>query len=45
MHLMYHDKAKLLKAYGKLPESTRLNKAIGGGLDEEDDGSANDYTY
>ncbi|MCI71827.1 eukaryotic translation initiation factor 1A-like, partial [Trifolium medium] len=28
---------------GELPEHIRLNEGIGGGLDEEDDGDANDY--
>ncbi|KAK9222593.1 hypothetical protein WN944_011029 [Citrus x changshan-huyou] len=37
------DEARLLKAYGELPESTRLNEGIAGGLDEEDDGADNDY--
>ncbi|KAK1295174.1 hypothetical protein QJS10_CPA16g01252 [Acorus calamus] len=34
---------KLLKAYGELPENTRLNEGIAGGMDEEDDGGADDY--
>lgn len=37
------DEARLLKAYGELPESTRLNEGIAGGLDEEDDGGGDDY--
>ncbi|CDP08730.1 unnamed protein product [Coffea canephora] len=37
------DEARLLKAYGELPESTRLNEGIAGGLDEEDDGAGDDY--
>lgn len=37
------DEARLLKAYGELPESTRLNEGIAGGLDEEDDGGVDDY--
>ncbi|GER45201.1 eukaryotic translation initiation factor 1A [Striga asiatica] len=37
------DEARLLKAYGELPEGTRLNEGIAGGLDEEDDGPADDY--
>ncbi|KAL0309297.1 UNVERIFIED_CONTAM: Eukaryotic translation initiation factor 1A [Sesamum calycinum] len=31
------------QAYGELPESTRLNEGIAGGLDEEDDGPGDDY--
>ncbi|KAK8568989.1 hypothetical protein V6N12_007522 [Hibiscus sabdariffa] len=34
------DEARLLKAYGELPENTRLNEGI---VDEEDDGGADDY--
>ncbi|KAJ6973358.1 hypothetical protein NC653_033634 [Populus alba x Populus x berolinensis] len=37
------DEARLLKAYGELPENTRLNEGIAGGLDEEDDGAGDDY--
>ncbi|CAK9186529.1 unnamed protein product [Ilex paraguariensis] len=37
------DEARLLKAYGELPDSTRLNEGIAGGLDEEDDGAGDDY--
>lgn len=37
------DEARLLKAYGELPENTRLNEGIAGGLDEEDDGGGDDY--
>lgn len=37
------DEARLLKAYGELPENTRLNEGIAGGLDEEDEGAADDY--
>ena len=37
------DEARLLKAYGELPDTTRLNEGIGAGLDEEDDATANDY--
>lgn len=37
------DEARLLKAYGELPENTRLNEGIAGGLDEEDDGPGDDY--
>eukprot|EP00261_Vitis_vinifera_P034106 XP_019075349.1 PREDICTED: eukaryotic translation initiation factor 1A-like [Vitis vinifera] len=29
------DEARLLKAYGELPENTRLNEGIAGGLDEK----------
>ncbi|KAG6488893.1 hypothetical protein ZIOFF_050148 [Zingiber officinale] len=36
------DEARLLKAYGELPENIRLNEGIGG-LDEEDEGGADDY--
>lgn len=35
------DEARLLKAYGELPENTRLNEV--NGLDEEDDGDGDDY--
>ncbi|GMP61305.1 hypothetical protein CsSME_00023818 [Camellia sinensis var. sinensis] len=31
------DDARLLKAYGELPENMRLNEGIAVGLDEEDD--------
>ncbi|PPD99427.1 hypothetical protein GOBAR_DD03544 [Gossypium barbadense] len=34
------DEARLLKAYGELPENTRLNEGI---VDEEDEGGADDY--
>lgn len=37
------DEARLLKAYGELPENTRLNEGIAGGIDEEDDGPGDDY--
>ncbi|KAL7228945.1 hypothetical protein ACSBR2_007610 [Camellia fascicularis] len=37
------DEARLLKAYGELPENTRLNEGIAGGLDEEDNGAGDDY--
>ncbi|KAA8520709.1 hypothetical protein F0562_015019 [Nyssa sinensis] len=37
------DEARLLKAYGELPENTRLNEGIAGGLDEEDEGAGDDY--
>lgn len=37
------DEARLLKAYGELPENTRLNEGIAGGLDEEEDGHDDDY--
>ncbi|KAG6395037.1 hypothetical protein SASPL_145628 [Salvia splendens] len=37
------DEARLLKAYGELPENTRLNEGIAGGLDEEEDGPGDDY--
>ncbi|KAK6158825.1 hypothetical protein DH2020_006139 [Rehmannia glutinosa] len=37
------DEARLLKAYGELPENTRLNEGIAGGLDEEEDGAGDDY--
>ncbi|KAG6532388.1 hypothetical protein ZIOFF_006228 [Zingiber officinale] len=36
------DEAHLLKAYGELPENIRLNEGIGG-LDEEDEGGADDF--
>ncbi|KAK5810981.1 hypothetical protein PVK06_026298 [Gossypium arboreum] len=34
------DEARLLKAYGELPENTRLNEGI---VDEEDEGGVDDY--
>ncbi|KAK8959649.1 hypothetical protein KSP40_PGU019424 [Platanthera guangdongensis] len=34
---------RLLKAYRELPESTRLNEGIVGGLNEEDDDVGDDY--
>ena len=37
------DEARLLKAYGELPETTRLNEGIAGGLDEEDEAAGDDY--
>lgn len=37
------DEARLLKAYGELPDNTRLNEGIAGGLDEEDEGAGDDY--
>lgn len=37
------DEARLLKAYGELPENTRLNEGITGGLDEEEEGAGDDY--
>ncbi|XP_042436843.1 eukaryotic translation initiation factor 1A-like [Zingiber officinale] len=36
------DEARLLKAYGELLENIHLNEGIGG-LDEEDEGGADDY--
>lgn len=36
------DEARLLKAYGELPENTRLNEGIAN-MDEEDDNPADDY--
>ncbi|KAG6538527.1 hypothetical protein ZIOFF_003651 [Zingiber officinale] len=36
------DEARLLKAYGELPENIRLNEGIRG-LNEEDEGGADDY--
>ncbi|KAK4748265.1 hypothetical protein SAY87_014851 [Trapa incisa] len=38
-----NDEARLLKAYGELPENTRLNEGIVGGLDKEDEGPNDDY--
>lgn len=32
------DEARLLKAYGELPDNVRLNEGIAGGVDEEDEG-------
>ncbi|KAK1376673.1 eukaryotic translation initiation factor 1A-like [Apium graveolens] len=37
------DEARLLKAYGELPENTRLNEGIAGGMDDEDDNVGDDY--
>lgn len=37
------DEARLLKAYGELPETTRLNEGIANGLDGEDEGAGDDY--
>ncbi|WZZ71049.1 hypothetical protein YC2023_082419 [Brassica napus] len=37
------DEARLLKAYGELPENTRLNEGIVGDLEEDDDNLAEDY--
>ncbi|KAD7479036.1 hypothetical protein E3N88_02172 [Mikania micrantha] len=37
------DEARLLKAYGELPENIRLNEGIAGGIDEEDDNGGDDY--
>ncbi|KAL0001569.1 hypothetical protein SO802_015350 [Lithocarpus litseifolius] len=34
------DEARLLKAYGELPENTRLNDGI---IDDEEDGGGDDY--
>ena len=34
------DEARLLKAYGELPENTRLNEGI---IDDEEDGGGDDY--
>lgn len=36
------DEARLLKAYGELPDNIRLNEGVAN-LDEEDDGGADDY--
>ncbi|CAN4114861.1 unnamed protein product [Withania somnifera] len=36
------DEARLLKAYGELPENTRLNEGIAN-LDEEDEHPNDDY--
>ncbi|KAJ9539163.1 hypothetical protein OSB04_031896 [Centaurea solstitialis] len=33
------DEARLLKAYGELPENIRLNEGIVGGIDDEEDGA------
>lgn len=30
------DEARLLKAYGELPENIRINEGIGGGFEEDD---------
>lgn len=37
------DEARLLKVYGELLEDTRLNEGMAGGIDEKDDGVADDY--
>ena len=37
------DEARLLKAYGELPDTMRLNEGIAAGLDEEDDNAGDDY--
>jgi translation initiation factor 1A len=37
------DEARLLKAYGELPDNVRLNEGIAGGMDEEEDGGGDDY--
>ncbi|KAK4748264.1 hypothetical protein SAY87_014850 [Trapa incisa] len=37
------DEARLLKAYGELPQNTRINEGVVGGLDEENEGPNNDY--
>ncbi|KAI4305718.1 hypothetical protein L6164_029067 [Bauhinia variegata] len=37
------DEARLLRAYGELPESIRLNEGIAGGLEDEEEGGADDY--
>ncbi|KAM1131109.1 hypothetical protein ACFX19_046377 [Malus domestica] len=38
------DEARLLKAYGELPENTRLNEGIAGGIDDEEtEGGVDDY--
>ncbi|MED6220656.1 hypothetical protein PIB30_046938 [Stylosanthes scabra] len=37
------DEARLLKAYGELPDTTRINETIGGGLDDDDDQHGDDY--
>jgi len=36
------DEARLLKAYGELPENIRLNEGIAGGLDEDEEGEGGD---
>ncbi|RYR02597.1 hypothetical protein Ahy_B06g081395 isoform A [Arachis hypogaea] len=37
------DEARLLKAYGELPDTTRLNETVGGGLEDDDDQIGDDY--
>ncbi|CAI9764167.1 unnamed protein product [Fraxinus pennsylvanica] len=37
------NQARLLKAYGELPENMSINVGIAGGLDKEDDGAGYDY--
>ncbi|OAE30721.1 hypothetical protein AXG93_402s1340 [Marchantia polymorpha subsp. ruderalis] len=37
------DEARLLKAYGELPDNVRLNEGIAGGMDDDEDGEGDDY--
>ncbi|PHU04512.1 Eukaryotic translation initiation factor 1A [Capsicum chinense] len=37
------DEARLLKAYGELPENIRLNEGVANVLDEEDERDVDDY--
>ncbi|PWA64929.1 Nucleic acid-binding, OB-fold [Artemisia annua] len=37
------DEARLLKAYGELPENIRLNEGIAGGIEDEDDIGGDNY--
>ncbi|CAN6820942.1 unnamed protein product [Brassica oleracea] len=39
------DEARLLKAYGELPENTRLNEGIVGDLEEDDDNDAEEFVH
>ncbi|KAL3680497.1 hypothetical protein R1sor_023453 [Riccia sorocarpa] len=37
------DEARLLKAYGEVPDNVRLNEGIAGGMDDDEDGEGDDY--
>ena len=36
------DEARLLKAYGELPDNIRLNEGIAGGMDDDEEGAEDD---
>jgi len=38
-----NDEARLLKAYGELPENMRFNEGIAGGIDDEEERNNDDY--